>query len=647
VRTEPLTRCQNRPIPAKLEFVGHSVLAFRSRTVRKSICLSVAVGLALGATAANAATVRVRAGSRLDGRVEVLVVGDTIAPAQPDSASIPPYQVVISGSLRDDVGDPIPSSRVTISCHASGAVAGAPTIVMPLHDAEPCRTRETETAPPSAASSSEYPLDTDAAGAFCLRSMLPSPPTAVRLRFGGDPFHDPASIDLPADLARPALAIAFEPAPRIVSLDENTLHVDVRLYAPGRAPETGIELGGVRLQLTDEVGRRLGGATSNADGRTHFDVSTGGLREPGPGELRVEIDGSASAFKAHASRSIERHAKVAIVAAGPTSRAALDDGLRVRLHARWARGAVPGGAIEATVGRQSAGSATVRNGVADVTMAFDSSAVADSGVREGATARRVARIDFHYLPDAPWWEPGETTVITVPLRASNPWRRAPLALVALVIGAWMLRGSWQPRGRKDRASGVPGRSTAEHGAIQLTRLGANSDGYRGQVLDAHDGTPLAAVISIVATAFPTPARPRTGDQVAEAHPTPEVETDEHGRFSLRATSSSAGACVRVRAPWHETLEQPLPLPGELTVRLVSRRRHLLSRLVNWSRSERAINCTVPEPTPRQVASGHGGDVGVWASAVEAAAFGPTPVDEQREKTVLMLEPRPGSQSSPR
>jgi hypothetical protein len=282
-----------------------------------------------------------------------------------------------------------------------------------------------------------------------------------------------------------------------------------------------------------------------------------------------------------------------------------------------------------------------------MTMAFDSSAVADPGVRDAA-AHRVAWIDFHYLPDAPWWEPGETTAITVPLRASNPWRRAPLALVALVIGAWMLRGSWQPRGRKDRVFSVPAGPTAAQGAIRLTRIGATSDGYRGQVLDAHDGTPLAAaVISIVATAFPTPVRPRHGDEIAEAHPTPEVETDEVGRFSFRATSSSAGACLRVRAPWHETLEQPLPQPGELTVYLVSRRRHLLSRLVDWSRSERAVNDAVAEPTPRQAASGHGGDVAVWASAVEAAAFGPTPVDEQREKTVLMLEPRPGSQSRSR
>jgi hypothetical protein len=607
--------------------------------MRGGFGLLVAVELALGATVAGATTVRVRAGSRVEGRVELLAVGDAVAAVQPDAASMPRYQVVISGSLHDDLGEPVPNGRVNISCRASAANAGPATDVIPLLDAEPCHAGETSTAPPSAASSREYVIDADTAGNFCFRSMVPIPPKTTRFRFDGDLYRYPASIDLPADLARSALAITFEPLPRIVSLDTATLPLDVRLYRLEGAARSGVGLGGVRLKLTDELGRLLGISTSGADGRTHFDVNVGELREPGPGDLRVEVEVPGPGLDVRTTRAIERHAKVTIEEVGPTTPAAPEDSVRVRLRARWARGAVPGGAIEATIGRLSAGSAAVRDGLADMTMAFDASATMDSAMREDPTARRLTRATLRYLPDAPWWEPGEPTVITVALPTGNPMRKAPLALVALAIGAWMLRGSWQLRRREGRAASGPQRPAFDQGVILLTRAGAKSDGYHGQVLDAHEGTPIAAaVVSVLTAAFPAPTQPHNGSETAKTNPAMEFETDEHGRFSILATSVGTGTWLRIRAAWHVTLEQPLPQAGEVAVRVVSRRRHLLSRLVAWSHQKRTGDFDSPEPTPRQVANSCGGDAGVWAKAVEVAAFGPTPIDAHREHEVLLLEP---------
>jgi hypothetical protein len=79
--------------------------------------------------------------------------------------------------------------------------------------------------------------------------------------------------------------------------------------------------------------------------------------------------------------------------------------------------------------------------------------------------------------------------------------------------------------------------------------------------------------------------------------------------------------------------------------LVSRRRHLLARLVRWA--ERRGPLGRGEPTPADVAAqarrAKRGDVAEWASAVEAAAFGSAAVDEGAEREVLRQEPPdPGS-----
>jgi hypothetical protein len=590
--------------------------------------------------AADATEVRVRSRSRLNARVEALASGDAVAG---ESA-----RLVVSGSLSDDAGDPIPSGRVSISCHPTSDAAGETNAAVLFRDPEPCHGHPAATDGAKPGTAYEQMVDTDDAGAFCLLATLPISRATLRLRFHGDRFHDPASVDAPTDQARPAVAVAFDPALRIVSLDREALQVGVRLYRPQGEPETGTELAAVRLRLTDERGRLLGVAATGTDGRARFDVSTRSLREPGPGELRVETEGAEAALKVSVTQPIERHATVAIEAVGPSMPAMTEDTAEVRLRARWARGVVAGGAVEAVIEDQNVGGAAVRDGVAVITLTLDPSRTAGFADSETPRADRFVRATLRYLPDAPWWEPGEAASVAVPVPSAPRWRRALLALVAFAVAAWMLRGSWQPRWRRIAPMRTALDATADRGTVRTTRAGTRSDGYRGQVLDAHDGTPLAgATVSIVGGAFPAPPRPPHGDSATNALSNEENETDEHGRFSILSARFGAGARLKIRSPWHTTLETPLPSPGELTVHMISRRRHLLSRLVDWARRERATTGEVQEPTPRQVSRGSGGDVIAWAAAVEAAAFGELPVDERREKVVLMLEPRSGHSSASR
>ena len=605
-------------------------------------CLLVGTLVALWPSRALAANVRVRAGSRLEGRVELVPPEGTTALAPGDTEPSPSIGVLISGSVRDDVGAAIVGRRVSVSLHRIDPAAGAPAAAIELPRPERCPDRGAAAAQLSHIAPDEYAVGTDDAGAFCVRSALPVERATMKLRFDGDSFFDPASASVPVDLTRPPLAIAFDPEPRIVSLDRQALVVDVKISRPRRAGGAGTVAAGIRSRLTDERGQPLGDEMSDADGRVRFEVPTENLANPGPGKLRVEVDGAATAASASIAQAIERHARVSLEPERSTAAGVPEDGIGVEVRVRWARGAVASGSVEASIADQSVGAAAVRDGVASIAMIFRSSALPSS---EGGAPARVATVALRYLPDAPWWEPGAPVSVAIPVRAASPWRHAPLALLAFVIAAWLLRGSWQPRWRTSARGPRPRPPPAEHGLVELVRPGAAADGWSGRVLDAHDGTALPnAVVSITVPSFPSPARQQAGGEIADARRAVEIATDAQARFCVPSTPVGAGARLRVWAPWHSTLEQPLPPPGELTVRMVSRRRWVLSRLVEWARRERGARREVAEPTPAEVASDHGAEVDAWARAVEAAAFGPLPVDERREQAVVALEPGPGSSS---
>jgi len=165
-------------------------------------------------------------------------------------------------------------------------------------------------------------------------------------------------------------------------------------------------------------------------------------------------------------------------------------------------------------------------------------------------------------------------------------------------------------------------------------------------VDAHDGSAVqGATLTIIVPAFP-------GAHDSSAGVAAETTTDQAGQFSLGAASFRREAVLRVRAPWHTALEQPLPPPSELAIPMIARRRHLLERLVHWAAREWGPWHGVREPTPEQVALRAGPSaehdaeaaeqiegVRAWARAVEETSFGRTPVDEQAERAVMSLEPR--------
>jgi hypothetical protein len=127
-----------------------------------------------------------------------------------------------------------------------------------------------------------------------------------------------------------------------------------------------------------------------------------------------------------------------------------------------------------------------------------------------------------------------------------------------------------------------------------------------------------------------------------------VFADEDGAFDFELSAQGknlVAAELVVEAPLHADLRQKLPGGGVLEIALVSRRRRLLDRLVQWARRRGPPYDARPEPTPGQVrraAQGRRGDasdrVGRWADAIEQAAYDRGEVDARVEADVMSLDP---------
>jgi hypothetical protein len=373
----------------------------------------------------------------------------------------------------------------------------------------------------------------------------------------------------------------------------------------------------------------VGAADVDPDGLVRIEVPTEALGGPGPGELSASLEGSPITAPT-ISHAIERHARVDLELATPEPGGSPEDGIPIEVRAHSRGGPVNAGSIEATIDGHSVGAAAMRAGRAIVVPTF--------ALTRGSSVATSIR----YLPDAPWWEPGANLEVSLHLRAASAWKRAGPILLALAVAAWMMRGSWLPTFLRARSRPRMAPPPSERQALRVIGARPSGEGWEGRVIDAHDGGPLGgAQVSIVVPSFPG-ADGRTNEASAT--------TNSAGRFVLAFAKNGAGAILRVRAPWHIPFEQPLPPPCEVSILMVSRRRHLLDRLVEWATREWGPWQGTHEPTPREVATrarrvaresqepDGARDVESWARAVEGTAFGRADVDESAENAVVDLEP---------
>ena len=433
---------------------------------------------------------------------------------------------------------------------------------------------------------------------------------------------------IPVDASRRSLSLHFSPDPQRLSL-ERTSHViwvETQAEPPFGASE---EAPPIQLVLSfSEPGappKQLARAGARPGERVELKLSTQALGNPGPGVLTVEFAGSDAMQRAERTSVVQRTARVQLTLAGQVPRSDPHDGIELRVAAATTLGAVPGGTVEARVGNESVGAAPVTAGLARVLAVFD------------APQGGEVPITLHFLPPAPWWEPGEALTVNVRVAPPSPWRRLPWVIAALLIGAWIMRGWRRPlRSEKsddERRSLPPGRPS-----VEVVELGPAHSGWRGKVLDAHDGAPIpGARIQVLVPAF-------GGDGVAAT-----TFSDSEGRFELPSVNVTEGSRLEAGARWHATLVKPVPPAGQVSINLVTRRRALLERLVEWATQRGGPWKSESDPTPAHIARlgrrRRAPEVARWAEQVEEAAYGPVAPDESKEEEVRSREPRWGPEGT--
>ena len=563
--------------------------------------LLVVLWLALLISPAAAGKLRVRGAAVIDARTVVL-----------------PEGFEVRGNVRDDAGRPLGPTHVRMRVTGMSDQVRLPKAGLCPPTPEVHEARGFSDLP------DEYVIDTNAAGAFCVRVDMPLADATIELEMEGTRDVDGGKTKLELDSAKRALLLQFTPEPRTLSLDQKSELFAVDTRVQPSLPETA-ELVELTLTLTDRSQpgaepREIGKAAVRAGDRARFEVETRLLERPGPAVLRVRFAGSRTLAASEKNALIERTARVELKPPAPLPEVDPSSGVELDVAVTSSQGPVASGSVEALSDGQTVGTAPVKNGRATV--------VADFQVAHGDNVVLTLR----YLPGAPWWLPGPPLQLTLPLRPPSPWRRVPWIIAALAIGGWIMRGWWRPKRIVRNAEPRPVTSPTGAAALELVEVGAAHSGWRGVVMDAHEGHAIAF------------ARVAVEEPSFAAAPELSAETDAEGRFSIEAPARRLleGTRLRVTAASYSVLERPAPPQGQVAIQLVSRRRALLDALVHWARRRGAPWAGSAEPTPGHVARvalrRDRGEVAEWAANVEDAAYGPVEPDDQRERRLRETEP---------
>ncbi len=541
--------------------------------------------------------------------------------------------LVLSGSLSDDAGQPLSLQKVNVRVTRETDPHDE-RVVEALKAPRGCDSARVTTWGIQPGGANEVVVTTDEDGRFCFRVRLEPDRYKANLVYtssGMQSLVDGIERELTFDLSRRSLALRFDPTPRVVQLDTpQTMIEAVAIVDDDGNPHVAR---GLNLVLANEK-EELARAVSDSSGRARFAVAGAKLGSPGPGELRVSFAGDGDTAGASHAEEIERHVKVAVKVPaadrGELTASVPEDGIPLVAEVGSSFGPLTEGSIEARIGEVVVGTAPVERGIARLVLTF-------------ASQGTEALVRLRYVPASPWYEPLGEATIRLPIRGPSLLSKAPILVAGLVVMAFFLVG--RVSGQKNKPEPEPAKGTGKAAEAKaridlVRRAERGQEGWTGRVVDAHEGTPVpGARVWIERGTF-------EGRSVLAS-----VESDADGRFTLPGIGTIAGdESIVVEARLHARLAQDLPAAGEMVIAIEQRRRAILAALVKWARRRGPPFDTRPEPTPghvRRVASGELATAR-WADAVERAAFGPDEIDAGVEHDIARLAPeeRPGPDPVP-
>lgn len=513
----------------------------------------------------------------------------------PRTTFAPDGAIELSAELVGDTGEPIRDGEVRVLLARSE----------PSVSFAPCASASmVRTTPRDAV------LRTGEGGRLCVRVSGAAAEGSLRITFGGDAMHLPATSTIALQPAPTSASLSFDAPSLELDLDQPTLRLRLGMSAAGDGePLPPIELtlqdGGRTIPLVASEWSRSGATLS-------FSLDTRQLGAPGPARLVARREGSEPSAQAEAIAL-----RVATVRLGAEVLGDDRESSEVRVWTETRAGATPGGWVEATRGPEAepVGSAPFVQG--DARLGLGSSAASGD-------------VTLHYRSDDPWWIPGEPLQLGAQGGGPRGPRRWPWLALLVPIGYICLRSLQRPAQRKAPRRPLPRPRPAE----LVVESAAPLSGWVGQVSDAHDGQPIpGAVVQALLPSF------LGSDSNALS-----AVADARGWFELPALTRPLpeGARLRVSAPLHSEVERALPPQGRVNIALTSRRRAVLRRLVRWARALGSPWTRGGEPTPGEIATlaARRGDprTARWAADVQAAAFGGEPVDAAVEAALRAAEP---------
>lgn len=529
---------------------------------------------------------------------------------------------VVRGELVDDAGVAIPLAPLLVKAFADSGAQ------LPSGTLSACDGR------PSRGPHSEGGLVTDERGAFCARGSRSA--ASVTVRYEGSEAYDGGEMRATIESARGPLAqvvLRFDPPIDTIDLDRDSVPVSgsLRIGKVDAASEPP-KREGLVVSLEDERGTTLAETKTGGDGRARFEIATKLLGDPGTGELRMRFAGNDALAKVTAAQPIVRQAEVKIALEGAPEGTSEDD-ITIDVTVASSRGPVSGGVVEAVREGVSVGAGAVTDGKARVVAAV------------GTERTSTLSIKLRYVPSAPWYRAGPELTTDVRIAGTGVWRQIAIAALVAGVAAWVVAGWRRAKPKPRRGDETDAPPPSGRPGVQVIGRAPSAGGWRGVVVDAHEGTPVpGARLSIVVPAF-------QGDGVIA-----RALADEHGSFWFDPTHARDARLV-VEADLHSTYEQALPPPSALHVALITRRRALLDRLVRWARHQGAPFDGASEPTPGHVRRAAARlemqegqrwtTVEKWAAQVESVAFDSKPVQAADEEMVRAAEPNALSPAKPR
>jgi hypothetical protein len=517
--------------------------------------------------------------------------------------------VVVAGALLDDIGRGVSGGGIGVA-----ATAAAGRELATLGRACP---GEPALVPQRGAKPGELTLKPARDGRFCV--VLQGAGIAnVVLRYSDERgFIDTSTRQLTVESTRRGVALRFVEPPAVLELERDTQRLEVvaRSDGPLLAPAPPLSLAlFARATRPGAADSLLAQGTGELGRAVALNFPSDKLDQAGPVDLTLRFAGSDRLQPAEARLRLHVTARVGLALSRPPTAGDPREGIELDVAVATSKGAVGSGAVEAVLGGRTVGIANVERGSARVVVRFP---------RSG----NAARVELRYLAREPWWHAGPPLTVEVPVAPRGPW--GTLAWLLLLGGvAIFVVQSWRrprPTARSDDSSGK-----GPAPSVVVVEQDASLHAWRGSIHDAHGDGPIPA------------AEIELFEPGPERRVVARVRADDRGLFELVPPSDPAGMLLAASAPLHSELVSPVPPFGVVRIGLVTRRRTLLGRLTRWANRKPPFGRGRAEPTPRDIERharrGREDGVAAWAHAVEAAAFGPVPVDEHAERDIVRREP---------